>query len=196
TGGTSLAPIPPPPVPAEGAQRQPALPAELAPAQAACFELRHQTLDPGPAQPAPYHAHLFFIHAPTSSSNSSQEQMGWSDAYVRSSRHSLHASIVGALVCGNETCGARGFKSTSRAYAARWAAAADAVLDHCSGRRKSGNRRREELRCPSHLTRPSLAERCDGPQYWRRTLFCGSSSVDRPGHERNGARPLARPARR
>src|ERR1019366_6166303 len=71
----------PSPVPAEGAQRQPALPAELAPAQAACFELRHQTLDLGPAPPAPYHAHLFFIHAPTSSSNSSQEQMGWSDAY-------------------------------------------------------------------------------------------------------------------
>src|ERR1019366_8011701 len=83
TGGSRLSPIPPSPVPAEGAQRQPALPAELAPAQAACFELRHQTLDLGPAPPAPYHAHLFFIHAPTSSSNSSQEQMGWSDAYKR-----------------------------------------------------------------------------------------------------------------
>ena len=34
-----------------------------------------------PAPPAPYYAHLFFIHAPTSSLNSLLEQMVSSDAY-------------------------------------------------------------------------------------------------------------------
>jgi hypothetical protein len=52
------------PVTAEGAQRQPALPAELEPAQSAQLEFCNYLLDLLPAPPAPYYAHLFFIHAP------------------------------------------------------------------------------------------------------------------------------------
>jgi hypothetical protein len=56
-------------------------PAEPAPAQSARFVLCNQLLDFLPAPPAPYFNHLFFIHAPTSSSISSLEQMVSSDAY-------------------------------------------------------------------------------------------------------------------
>src|ERR1035437_1106476 len=39
------------------------------------------TARPLPIPPAPYYAHLFFIHSPTSSPNSFLEQMVSSDAY-------------------------------------------------------------------------------------------------------------------
>src|ERR1035438_10423444 len=74
-------PLPPCPVPAESAQRQPPLPAELVLAQPARFILRNQLLDLLPAAPAPHFTHLLFIHAPTSSRSSSLEQMVSSDAY-------------------------------------------------------------------------------------------------------------------
>src|SRR6266568_3266196 len=70
------------PVPPQRAQRHPSLPAELDPAQSARFVLRNYLLDLLPAPPAPYYANLFFIHAPTSSLNSSPEQMVSSDAYL------------------------------------------------------------------------------------------------------------------
>jgi len=68
-------------VPAQRAQRQSPLPAELVPAQPARFVLSNQLLDLLPAPPAPYSAHMFFIHALTSSSISSPEQMVSSDSY-------------------------------------------------------------------------------------------------------------------
>jgi hypothetical protein len=71
------------PVTAQGAQRQPALPAELDPAQSARLEFCNYLLDLMPAPPALPYKSLFFIHAPTSSGNSLGEKMVSSDAYLR-----------------------------------------------------------------------------------------------------------------
>src|ERR1019366_4696966 len=81
TAASRRLPFPSAAVPAQSAQPHPPLPAELDPAQSARFVLRNYLLDLLPVPPAPYCAHLFIIHAPTSSRNSLREQMGWSDAY-------------------------------------------------------------------------------------------------------------------